>query len=82
MLLEKRENPKIVADLMGHARVSTTLDIYSHVISQTVYEETANMLDGIHDDIIKDFINSSDDSPDDDDSPANSSESFLKTLQK
>jgi ATP-dependent helicase/nuclease subunit A len=28
MLLEARENPKIVASLMGHKKVSTTLDIY------------------------------------------------------
>ena len=26
ILLEQRENPKIVANLMGHTRVSTTLD--------------------------------------------------------
>ena len=47
MLLEERENPKIVASLMGHKKVSTTLDIYSHVINKDVYEKTAHTLDGV-----------------------------------
>jgi len=45
-LLEERENPRIVADIMGHVKVSTTLDIYSHA-SSAVYEETAQTLDGL-----------------------------------
>jgi len=36
ILLEERENPKIVADMMGHTRVSTTLDLYSHVSRRAV----------------------------------------------
>jgi integrase len=40
VLLEERENPRIVADLMGHQKVSTTLDIYSHVVSQNIYQQT------------------------------------------
>jgi len=47
ILLEQRENPRIVADLMGHVKTSTTLDIYSHVMSSTVYEKTAQTLDGV-----------------------------------
>ena len=47
MLLEKRENIKIVSALMGHAKVVTTLGIYSHVLSE-VYCETANRLDEVH----------------------------------
>jgi len=47
ILLEERENPRIVADLMGHVKVSTTLDEYSHVVSNTVYEKTAQTLDGV-----------------------------------
>jgi len=31
LLLEEGIHPAIVADLLGHARTSTTLDIYSHV---------------------------------------------------
>lgn len=48
VLLEERENPKIVADLMGHTKVSTTLDLYSHVVSHSVYEQTAQTLDGVY----------------------------------
>jgi integrase len=48
ILLEERENPRIVADMMGHVKVSTTLDIYSHVVSNAVYEKTAQTLDGVY----------------------------------
>ena len=41
MLLEERENPKIVSELMGHSKVLTTLSIYSHVMSKSVYESTS-----------------------------------------
>jgi len=30
---------------MGHAKVETTLRIYSHVISKEVFEDTANTLE-------------------------------------
>jgi len=52
ILLEKRENPKIVSELMGHAKVLTTLTIYSHVISKSVYEDTAQTLDHVYMDIL------------------------------
>ena len=45
ILLEQRENPKIVAELMGHTKVSTTLDLYSTVYN-TVYEQTAQTFNG------------------------------------
>ena len=47
ILLERRENPKIVAELMGHVDASTTLDIYSHVVSNDVFEQTAQTLDDV-----------------------------------
>lgn len=47
ILLEQRENPKIVAELMGHEDASTTLDFYSHVVSGQVYEQTAQTLDNV-----------------------------------
>lgn len=31
MLLEAGEHPKVVQELLGHTKISTTLDIYSHV---------------------------------------------------
>jgi len=48
MLLEQRESAKIVADLMGHTQVSTTLNIYSHVVGNSAYEQTAQTLDGMY----------------------------------
>ncbi len=45
ILLEERENPKIVSELMGHSKVLTTLSIYSHIISKSIYESTAQTLD-------------------------------------
>ena len=48
ILLELRESPKIVAELMGHTKVSTTLDIYSHIVDKDVYKNTAQMLDGVY----------------------------------
>lgn len=51
MLLEERENPKIVSELMGHSKVLTTLSIYSHVISKSVYESTAKTLDRVFDNL-------------------------------
>jgi hypothetical protein len=30
---------------MGHAKVTTTLSIYSHVMSKSIYENTAQTLD-------------------------------------
>lgn len=53
ILLERRENPKIVAELMGHEDASTTLDIYSHVVSSEVFEQTAKTLDNVWAGIIK-----------------------------
>jgi integrase len=47
ILLERRENPKIVAELMGHVKPSTTLNIYSHVVSNDVYEQTAQTLSDV-----------------------------------
>jgi hypothetical protein len=52
MLLEERENPKIVSELMGHANVLTTLSIYSHVISKSVYEDTALTLDRAYNNLL------------------------------
>ena len=48
ILLEQRENPKIVMKLMGHMKIKTTLDPYSHVVDDKVYEQTAHALDGVY----------------------------------
>lgn len=52
-LLEARENPKIVSEIMGHAKVTTTLTVYSHVVSNEVYEGTAQTLDNAFRDLNK-----------------------------
>jgi len=59
VLLEQRENPKIVSELMGHTKVKTTLDLYSHVVDDTVYVQTAQVLDGVYDSLtLKDLSKS------------------------
>jgi len=47
VLLEQRENPKIVSKMMGHSKVSTTLDLYSEVFDPA-YEQTAKTLDSVY----------------------------------
>jgi len=53
MLLEQRENLKIVAGIMGHKRANTTLNLYSHVVNNDVYVKTAQTLDGVYASFIK-----------------------------
>lgn len=40
LMLEMNEHPKIVQQRLGHVKVETTLDIYSHVRPQ-VHQESA-----------------------------------------
>jgi integrase len=32
LLLSKNVNPKVVSEMLGHATIAITLDIYSHVL--------------------------------------------------
>ncbi|MCL2840291.1 MAG: site-specific integrase [Defluviitaleaceae bacterium] len=43
-LLEKGVNPKVVSDLLGHASVQITLDVYSHVMPN-IKSDAVNLLD-------------------------------------
>jgi integrase len=52
LLLEQRENPKIVSELMGHTKVKTTLDLYSHVVDDTVFAQTAQTLDKVYGNLV------------------------------
>ena len=43
-LLEKNVNPKVVSDLLGHASVQITLDVYSHALP-SIKSDAVNLLD-------------------------------------
>lgn len=45
-MLEKEVPPKVVSEILGHADVKTTLQIYSHVFDSTAHEQAAK-LDGL-----------------------------------
>jgi|GEM_PF-6083482 len=53
MLLETGVNPRIVQKLLGHKDITTTLNIYSHVLSE-VYEGVADTLDDIYSQTVSD----------------------------
>jgi site-specific recombinase XerD len=46
LLFKNGAHPKQVQALLGHSRVGTTLDIYTHVDSSTL-DDTANRIDAI-----------------------------------
>lgn len=43
LLLIARVNPKVVSEMLGHASVAITLDIYSHVIPDMQQDAAATM---------------------------------------
>jgi len=47
ILLENNVHPKIVQESLGHSKISTTLDIYSHV-SPEIMRKAADVLDVIY----------------------------------
>lgn len=46
LLLSQGVHPKVVAEMLGHARISTTLDLYSHV-TPTMQREATQALDAV-----------------------------------
>jgi len=46
LLLEAGEHPKVVAERLGHSRIATTLDTYSHVLPQ-MQERAAEKADSL-----------------------------------
>ena len=42
-LLEANEHPKVVQELLGHAKFAVTLDLYSHVLPETKQAATAKL---------------------------------------
>ena len=49
-LFEMKENPKTVQELLGHSTISTTLNIYTHVLKE-VKEEAAEKLNKLYEKI-------------------------------
>lgn len=47
ILLNENESPKVIQELMGHASVSTTMDIYSHVLEETKVNSIKKIMDKI-----------------------------------
>lgn len=43
LLLSARVNPKVVSEMLGHASVAITLDIYSHVIPDMQQDAAATL---------------------------------------
>ena len=46
LMLGRGINPKIVSEMLGHAQISVTLDLYSHV-TPTMQREAAEALDAV-----------------------------------
>lgn len=46
LLLGRGVHPKVVSEMLGHATIAITLDLYSHVIP-TMQRETAGVFDSI-----------------------------------
>jgi integrase len=46
LALEAAVHPKVVQERLGHANISVTMDIYSHV-SERVHSDAANKVAGI-----------------------------------
>jgi len=49
LLLSARVNPKVVSEMLGHASVSITLDIYSHVIPDMQQDAATAMASLLYD---------------------------------
>ena len=43
LLLASRVNPKVVSEMLGHATVAITLDIYSHVLPDMQHDAAATL---------------------------------------
>ncbi len=46
LLLGQSVHPKVVAEMLGHSRISTTLDLYSHV-TPTMQREAVDALESV-----------------------------------
>lgn len=55
LLLQKKVHPKVVQELLGHTKISMTMDVYSHVMP-TMQEEAMEKLDEVFNDGNKEVI--------------------------
>jgi len=55
LLLEQGVHPKIVQERLGHSSVSTTLDIYSHVVP-SLQEAAANRFEEAFTNKVKELL--------------------------
>ena len=46
LLLGQAVHPKVVAEMLGHSRISTTLDLYSHV-TEGMQQEATRAMDSV-----------------------------------
>ena len=46
LLLSRGLNPKIVSEMLGHASIAITLDIYSHVVPH-MQQQAADAMDAL-----------------------------------
>jgi integrase len=44
-LIAQKEHPKVISAILGHAQISTTMDIYGHVLDETLRGATAKVED-------------------------------------
>jgi integrase len=48
ILLNENENPKVIQELLGHSTITTTLDIYSHVLNDTKVKSVKKLEDRLN----------------------------------
>ena len=48
ILLENREHPKIVAEMLGHADTKMVMEVYSHILSQDIFKQSVQTLDKVY----------------------------------
>ena len=45
--LKKKVHPKVVQEILGHAQIGITMNVYSHVLPGGIQEEAINELNAV-----------------------------------